>query len=404
MSEVTMSAARVAGLERSDAPLYDPYLVERIEPILRECREKGIRIISNQGWLDPVGAAKRIAELAESLGIADYKIAAVDGGGLTDRIADMGLSSVETGEPLAHRRADIVSAEAYLGAGGIVEALRDGAECVITTRIADGALYLGPLAYEFGWAVEDYDAMARGMVIGHLMECGTQISGGYFCDPGYKDVPGLADLGSPIAEVTRDEVIITKTAGSGGIVSTATCAEQLLYEVEDPANYLCPDCIADFTQVGFEQVGPDRVRVLIGAVGKPKTPYLKALVGVKEGFMTEEMVIFAGPGALERAQMTEEILRERFRKINLIALDVRFDYLGLNAVHREATPANEHVPYEIILRIALKTDSREEANKLRREVDPLAVNGLAGTGKWATSSPGSRGSSSGRSPREAIAD
>jgi hypothetical protein len=391
MSEVTMAAAQTARMENPATPLYDPYLVPRMEPILRRCKEGGIRIVTNQGWLDPVGAAQRLAALAEELGIDGLRIAAVDGGILTDRIADLGATFLETGGPVGAQRDAIVSAEAYMGAAGIADALAKGADIVVTTRVADACLYLGPMMHEFGWSIDDHRRMARGMIIGHLMECGAQVCGGYFADPGYKDVPGLSDLGNPIAEVSEDRVILSKLPGSGGLLTPATCKEQLLYEVGDPASYLCPDCVADLTRVRFEQVSPDEVEVLIDPeAGRPRPPTLKVLIGLREGFMTEEMVIFAGPGAMARAQATQALLEDRFRKIALRADELRFDYLGINAVHREASPPLAADPYEVILRVALKTSSRAEADKLRREIDPLAVNGLAATGKWATSAPGSR--------------
>ncbi|RKK02157.1 acyclic terpene utilization AtuA family protein [Pseudoroseomonas wenyumeiae] len=391
MSEVTMSAAQASRLENDATPLYDPYLVARMEPILRQAKAQGVRIITNQGWLDPVGAARRLVELAGELGIEDLRVAAVDGGILTDRITELGVNFLENGRPVAERQDAVVSAEAYMGAAGIVEALAHGADVVVTTRVADACLYLGPMAHEFGWSLEDHERMARGMIIGHIMECGAQVCGGYFADPGYKDVPRLAEVGNPIAEVSEGRVILSKLPGSGGLLTPATCKEQLLYEVGNPAEYLCPDCVTDLTRVRFEQVGQDEVEILIEpGSGRPKPPTLKVLVGLREGFMTEEMVIFAGPGALARARATEELLKERFRRIELRAEEIRFDYLGINAVHREASPPMEHEPYEVILRIGLKTSSRAEADKLRREVDPLAVNGLAGTGKWATSSLGSR--------------
>jgi hypothetical protein len=191
------------------------------------------------------------------------------------------------------------------------------------------------------------------------------------------------------------------------VVTEATCAEQLLYEVQDPASYLCPDVIADLTRVSFMQIGKDQVEVFFEEAGRPKTPTLKALVGLREGFMTEEMVLFAGPGALARAELTKDVLRKRFEMVALNAVEIRMDYIGLNGVHRESSPSPSEEPYEIVLRIALKTATRAEADKLRREVDPLAVNGTSGTGKWATSSPGSRvrpvvGLYSALVPREAI--
>lgn len=390
MSEVTMSAAQVARMDNASMVPYDPYLVDRMRPILRDCKRQGIRIVTNAGWLDPAAAARRLAQLAGELGIDGLKIAAVSGGVLHRTIADMGLDFNETGTPIAEARDRILSAETYLGAEGIAQALAQGADVVITTRVADGCVYLGPLAHEFGWSFDDCHAMARGMIIGHLMECGTQVTGGYFADPGYKDVPDLANVGAPIAEVTQATAYITKLPGTGGLVSEATCKEQLIYEVQDPATYLCPDCIADLTRVSFRQAGPDRVEVLIDQAGRPRTDTLKALVGLDEGYMTEEMVLFAGPGALARAELTQDILRQRFRKIGLAPRDMRMDYVGLDAVHRESTPPARAEPYEVVLRIAIRTDTRAEAEKLRQEIDPLAVNGTYGTGKWATTSPGSR--------------
>ncbi|MCD0505556.1 acyclic terpene utilization AtuA family protein [Bordetella petrii] len=390
MSEVTMSAAQVARMEDAGQVPYDPYLVDRMRPILRDCKRRGIRIVTNQGWLDPVAAARRLIQLGKELGIEDLRVAAVSGGLLHQSIADLDVNFTETGEPVARARDRILSAEVYLGAEGIVQALADGADIVITTRVADACVYLGPLAHEFGWSFDDHQAMARGMIIGHLMECGTQVSGGYFADPGYKEVPDLANVGAPIAEVTDTTAFITKLPGTGGVVSEATCKEQLIYEVQDPSAYLCPDCIADLTRVSFRQAGPDRVEVLIDQAGRPRTGTLKALIGLDEGYMTEEMVLFAGPGALSRAELTKSILHERFRKIRLSATEIRMDYVGLNAVHRESTPAGAAPPYEVVLRIAVRTQTRAEADKLRREVDPLAVNGTYGTGKWATTSPGTR--------------
>ena len=390
MSEVTMSAAQAARVRNPDQPGYDPLLEARLAPLLAPAKARGVKLVTNQGWLDPQGAAQRIAALAREQGIKNLKVAAVSGGILTDQIADMGLSFVETGEPVDQRRDAIVSAETYLGAAGIVEALAAGADVVITTRIADGCVYLGPLAHEFGWGFDDWHAMARGMVIGHLMECGCQVSGGYFADPGYKDVPDLHRVGNPICTITRDRNVIGKLPDSGGLVSPATCKEQLLYEVQDPSAYLCPDVIADLTRVSFRELAENEVEVLTHDAGRPRTETLKALVGLREGFMTEEMVLFAGPGAMARAELTRDVLEKRFAAVQLDARELRMDLVGINSVHREASPTQPEDPYEVILRIALKTDDETEAGKLRREVDPLAVNGASGTGKWATSAPGSR--------------
>lgn len=390
MSEVTMSAAQVAMLEEQGTTPYDPYLEARLEPILRSCKAQGIKIITNQGWLNPRAAAAHVARLGAALGIDGLRVAAVSGGLLTDRIRSMDLTFLETGQPIADCRHEIVSAETYLGARGIVEALGQGADVVITGRVADGCLYLGPLAHEFGWDFDDHHALARGMVIGHLMECGCQVTGGYFADPGFKDVPDIANLGNPIADVSATAIVIRKLDGTGGVVSTETCKEQLLYEVLDPSSYFCPDVVVDFNQVSLRQIGENQVEVHADAAGRARTPTLKALVGVREGFVAEEMVLFAGPGAMARAELTREILETRFARVDLKADEIRMDYVGHNSVHRGASPPPAVEPYEVVLRVAVKTASRDEAAKLRREVDPLAVNGPAATGKWGTSAPGSR--------------
>ncbi|MGH3096154.1 MAG: acyclic terpene utilization AtuA family protein [Streptosporangiales bacterium] len=382
MSELTMSEAQMKKSTSPDKPSYDPYLEARLAPVLRDCHQNGTRIISNQGWLDPPGAAERVAGIARSEGINGARVAAVSGGDLTSRIADMGLRFEEDGEEVAAYRDRIVSAEAYLGAEGIVTALADSATVVLTARVADACLYMGPLAYEFGWSFDDHEALAQGMILGHLMECAGQVTGGYFADPGYKDVPDLANLGHPIAEVGDAGWYITKLPETGGLVSTETCKEQLLYEVGDPSGYLCPDTTVDFTSVRFAQAGENRVQV-IGGSGRPRPDTLKVLVGLREGYAAEEMVLFAGPGAVARAELARTVLLERFERTAVSAEDLRVDYVGLNSVHRELSPAPAAEPYEVVLRVAARCAERADAEKLRREVDPMAVNGPAATGKWA---------------------
>jgi hypothetical protein len=391
MSEVTMSIAQAQRHDNAKLPGYDPNLVARMTPIIKDAKAKGIKLITNSGWLDPVGAADRVRQIAREQGVGDLKVAAVVGGILTDDIADMDLRFLDDGTPISEARDRIVTGEVYQGAGGIIDALRQGADVVITTRVGDACLYLGPLAYEFGWNLDDHHLAAKGMIAGHLVECGSQVCGGCFADPGLKDVPDLANVGNPILEVREDgRVFIRKQAATGGLLSVATCKEQLLYEVQDPANYLCPDVIADLTQVTFEQVAPDVVQIFADRAGKPKTPTLKALVGLREGFMTEEFVLFAGAGCMARAELTKALLLERFEKVGLRPLEIRWDYVGLSSVHREATPPPVAEPCEVVLRIAIKTATRAEAEKLGQLIDPLAVTGPYGIGKWGTHSPGAR--------------
>lgn len=383
MSEVTMSAAQVARESDPTLPRYDPDLLDRIGPVLADARRNETKIISNQGWLDPVGAAQAVAGEARRQGFPGLRIAAIAGSDISDQVSALQTLSWETGEPICTYRDDMVSAEAYLGSTAIAAALREGADIVITSRITDSALVLGPLTAEFGWAEDDWDALAFGVVVGHLIECGAQVTGGYFADPGYKDVPDLANIGYPIAEVDPHSAIITKLPGTGGIVSKATCAEQLLYEVNDPSRYLSPDVVCDLTAVRFDDLGDNRVRVS-GGRGEPAPDTLKALVGVREGWASEGMMLFAGPGAMNRAELARAVLEERLEQAGFRPREIRFDFLGLNAVHREATPEPDHDVHEVILRVAAASETKEQAGLLTRELEPMAVSGPSGTGKFAT--------------------
>lgn len=381
MAEATVSAAQVRARRDPDFPGYDTYLDDRMRAVLPACIRNGTRIISNQGWINPQGAAKRIVELLQEMGITGVKVAAVSGSLITDRVLSLAPTILENGEPTASLMDTLISAEAYLGAEPIVQALREGAQIVVTGRVADPSLFLAPMMYEFGWDALDHQKIGAGSGIGHLMECGAQVTGGYFSDPGLKDVPEPWNFAFPIAEVEADGgVTLTKVAGSGGAVTLQTVKEQLLYEVHDPANYITPDVVVDFTQVALEQVAPDRVRVT-GLTGKPRTPTLKVSMGCTEGFIGEDMFFYAGPGALRRARLAKKILEERFKIVKLEAQDMRVDFLGLNGVHGAATPADAPEPYEVAVRVSARTRTKAEAVKVGREVDGMAVSGVGHTGK-----------------------
>jgi hypothetical protein len=342
---------------------------------------RGTRIITNQGWINPDGAAARIANWLRTLGYRGVKVAAVNGGLITERVLELTDTIIETGQPTASIAPTLISAEVYLGAEPIVEALKAGAQVVVTGRVADPSLFVAPMMYEFGWSPLDYARIGQGSGIGHLMECGAQMTGGYFSDPGFKDVPDPWNLAFPIAEVGPDgSATLTKVDGTGGAVNLMTIKEQLLYEVHDPANYVTPDVIVDFTSVRLDEVGRDRVRVA-GIGGKPRTATLKVSISCAEGFIGEDMFFYAGPGALRRARLARRILEERFKIVNLQADEVRIDFVGMNAIHGAATPADCPEPYEIAVRVAARTRTREEAVKVGREVDGMAVSGIAHTGK-----------------------
>ncbi|WP_366554274.1 acyclic terpene utilization AtuA family protein [Aquibaculum sediminis] len=381
MAEATISTAQVRTRRDPDFQGYDTYLDDRFRAVLPHCLKRGTKIVSNQGWINPVGAARHVKAIARELGYPDLKVAAVSGSLITDKMDQLTGTVIETGGSLDDIRGEIVSAEAYMGAEPIVEALAAGADVVITGRVADPSLFLAPMMYEFGWTREQAELIARGSGIGHLLECGAQVTGGYFVDPGYKDVPNPWDLAFPIAEVeSNGDCVITKLDGTGGAVNRRTVLEQMFYEVHDPANYITPDSVVDFTTSDVEELGDDRVRVRnIG--GRDRTPTLKVSVAVKEGFVGEDMFFYAGPGCLEKAKLAERVLRERFKIVNLQAEELRIDFLGVNAIHGSASPPIDYEPNEVAVRVAVRAKTRAEAEKAGREVDGMAVSGLGSTGK-----------------------
>ena len=381
MAEATISAAQVRKRRDPAFPGYDTYLDDRMQAVLPACLERGTKIITNQGWINPEGAAERIVHWLRQFGARGVKVAAISGSLITDRVLELTDTILENGHPTSTLTQNLVSAEVYLGAEPIVEALEHGASIVVTGRVADPSIFMAPMMYEFGWDPLDHQRLGRGNGIGHLLECGAQVTGGYFADPGFKDVPEPWNLAFPIAEVQPDgNAIITKVAGTGGAVNLQTIKEQMFYEVHDPANYITPDVVVDFTTAQLEQEGADRVRVT-GISGKPRTPTLKVSIGCTEGFIGEDMFFYAGPGALRRAQLARRILEERFKIVGLQAEELRIDFLGLNAIHGAMSPTNQPEPYEIAVRVAARCKTREEAFKVGREVDGMAVSGVAMTGK-----------------------
>lgn len=381
MAEATVSAAQVRKRRDPDFPGYDTHLEARFRAVLPGCLRNGTRIVSNQGWINPEGAAWRIRALMREAGCANPRVAAVVGGDLTGRIAGLAERVLETGEPLSGLADRIVSAEAYLGAEPIVAALDQGAQVVVTGRVADPSLFLAPMMHAFGWAPDDAARLGQGAGIGHLMECAAQVTGGYFADPGYKDVERPWDLGFPIAEVAPDgSAEIGKLPGTGGAVNRMTVLEQLFYEVHDPARYLTPDVTVDFTGAEIEELGDDRVRVS-GIGGQARSDSLKVSIGLRDGFVGEDMIFLAGPGALDRARLAALMLRQRLEAAGFRAEDLRVDLLGLDAIHGPASRAPAGEPPEVALRLAARCASREEAAKIGEAVDGMGVGGVASTGK-----------------------
>jgi len=365
--------------KREDPHLgYDPLLVARMEACLPICHKKGITIITNMGAANPVSAMKKTAEIAGRLGLEGMKLAAVSGDDVLGLIERGDFEPMEGEESLDPVKERIVSANAYMGAGPVVEALQQGASVVITGRVADPALFMAPAIYAFGWPFTDYELLGKGTILGHLLECAGQITGGYFADPGYNDVQGITHLGFPLAEVSGDGTyVITKVPEAGGMVTTATCKEQLLYEVGDPSNYISPDVVADFSKVTLTQTGMDRVEVK-GGTGREKTGMFKVSVGYRDSYIGEGQISYGGPGALGRAKLAVEIVRQRFRDMGLKYSEVKYDLIGMNSLYGDRPGSPE--PYEVRVRVAARTDNMQEAIRVGNEVETLYTNGPAGGG------------------------
>jgi hypothetical protein len=379
LGERTVALAQQARLKNPQRG-FDPLLEERIKAVLPICRQKGIKIVTNMGAANPLAAANRTLSIAQDMGLRGLKVAAVVGDDLLDVCQVNNYAFLEIEGSLKDLGNRLLSANAYLGADSIVDALAQGADVVITGRASDPALFLAPLIHAFGWAMDDWEKLGRGTVAGHLLECAGQVTGGYFSDPGYKDVAGLARLGFPIGEVNEDGTfVLTKVAGSGGAVTAATCKEQLLYEVHDPSAYLQPDVIADVTQVRIEEIEPDRVSVT-GARGRARPEYLKVSVGYLDGYIGEGQMSYAGPGALERARLALDIVRERLQLTGVQSSELRFDLIGVDSLHGAGISAQHVAPYEVRIRVTGRTDSLAEAVRIGNEVETLYTNGPSGGG------------------------
>jgi hypothetical protein len=377
LAERTIALAQKARL-LDPAAGYDPLLEERMEAVLPICARQRIRIVSNMGAANPVAAAEKTRSIALALGLAGLRVAAVTGDDVLPIVRDGNFPLKEIGRDSSSVADRLISANAYLGAAPIVEALAGGADVILTGRVADPSLFIAPLIHEFGWAWENWDLLAQGTVIGHLLECAGQVTGGYFADPGYKDVTGLARLGFPFAEVAEDgRATIGKVEGSGGVITEATCTEQLLYEIQDPAKYFTPDVIADFFHVSLEQSGSDRVSVS-GGRGKPRPDTLKVSAGYLDGYVGEGQISYAGPGALARAELARDILAERLRGKGVSEL--RFDLIGVSSILSGKLSQARCEPPEVRLRAAARAESMKAAALIPREVEALYTNGPAGGG------------------------
>jgi hypothetical protein len=381
LGERTVALAQQARMKNPESG-YDPLLEERMRAVLPICAANGIKVVTNMGAANPEAAARKTADIAKSLGLS-LKVAAVVGDDVLDACKDGDLKIMEFDGTIRQLGNRLLSANAYLGAEPMAQALTEGADVVITGRASDPALFLAPMIHAFGWKMDDWNLLGQGTVAGHLLECAGQITGGYFADPGYKDVAGLARLGFPIGEVGEDgSLVITKVAGSGGAVTAQTCKEQLLYEVHDPEKYFQPDVVADFSQVRVEEIGPDRVRVS-GGRGTKRTDTLKVSVGYVDSYIGEGQISYAGPGALARGRLALEIVRERLELTNVAASEWRFELVGVDSLHGPEVSARAAEPYEVRVRVSGRTENLREAVRIGNEVETLYTNGpAAGGGAW----------------------
>ncbi|MEM1056435.1 MAG: acyclic terpene utilization AtuA family protein [Bacteroidota bacterium] len=388
LAEVTMSIMQKQKL-RNPAMGYARDFVEVCTELAPDILEKGFKIISNAGGVNPVACAEAIVQGARERGATGLRVAVVTGDDLLDSLDDLladgvPLEHMETGQPLAEVRDQIVSANAYLGAGPIVEALEMGADIVVTGRTTDTGLTLAPMIHAFGWDLKDWDKMAAGTVAGHILECGAQSSGGNFTD--WETVPDMASIGFPIVEARPDGTFtVTKHEGTGGLVNRGTVSEQLLYEIGDPTDYITPDVVADFTSIHLEDEGGDRVRVH-GITGAEDTPFLKVSAAYADGWKATSTLVYAWPDAAKKARAAAQILRDRLDALGLTFDEYRAEILGLNALsERESADLGAEADLdEVQLRVSVRGKDKDAVSQFGREIAPLiltgpsAVTGFAG--------------------------
>lgn len=361
---------------------YDPLLEARLAATLPTALRNGTRIITNGGAADPIKAGEVACRVA---GESPVRVAVITGDDVLEQVRRVDPEVWENGMTLSEQPGELVSANAYLGAGPVKEALDAEADVVIGGRLADPSLYLGAIAHSHDWDLDgDPQVLGRGTVIGHLLECAGQLTGGYFADPVTKPVPRMADLGFPFADVAADgSAVLGKLADSGGLLNVRTATEQLLYEVGDPAAYLTPDVIADFSGVQFETVGLDRVAIS-GASGKLRTNTLKVTLGFRGNWRGEGQISYGGPRALARAQLAADIVRERLMTVHgLPEGAISVELIGTGSVFRELTVPQDAA--EVRLRISGTVPARQQAEAIGWEVESLYTNGPAGGGGARTS-------------------
>jgi hypothetical protein len=387
LAEVTMSILQKQK-ERDPSLGYARDFVGAIESVLPAVTERGVKVIANAGGVNPPACAAAIRKLAESRSLSEkVKIAVVTGDDLLGRLDELieaghSLASMDTGEPLATIRDKVLSANAYIGSTPIVEGLERGANIVITGRSTDTALTMAPLRYEFQWRPDDWNRLAAGIVAGHIIECGAQCSGGN-CLYEWRSIPDLANVGYPIAEARPDGTfVITKHPGTGGRVSVPTVAEQLVYEMADPHEYITPDVVADFTSIRLRDCGENRVEVS-AITGGPPTDKLKVSIAYRAGFKAVGSLVYSWPDALDKAKLADQVLRERLDRLGLRFDQILTEFIGYSSTHGplverdlgERARALESELPEVQLRFGVRGSDRAAVERFTREIAPLVLNG-----------------------------
>jgi hypothetical protein len=378
LAEVTMSILQKQK-ERDPRMGYARDFIGAMESIFPAVAERGVRVVANAGGVNPDACAAALRETARRARVDDkLRIGVITGDDLLPRLDELiesghPLSNMDTGEPLSTVRDRVLSANAYIGAAPIVEALGKGANVVITGRSTDTALTMAPLLYEFGWARDDWDKLAAGIVAGHIIECGAQCSGGN-CLYDWRSIPDLANIGYPIIEAHEDgSFVVYKHPGTGGRIDVHSVSEQLVYEMGDPREYITPDVIADFTSICVEDAGENRVRVF-GVRGRPPTDKLKVSIAYRAGFKATGTLVYAWPDALEKAKLADRVLRERLDNLGLRFDEVHTEFLGVSATHGPLAGEVTDAP-EVQLRIGVRGNDRPSVERFTREIAPLVLNG-----------------------------
>ena len=391
LAEVTMSIMQkqrardpTAGYARDFVPL--------MREILPACVERNIRVTANAGGVNPRGCAAAVSAAARELGLEGrLRVGIVTGDDIMPRLDDflsrgIELRNMDTDEPLSTVRERIQSANVYLGAWPMVEALGRGAQVVITGRATDTGLTLAPMIHEFGWKERDWDRLAAGTIAGHIIECGAQASGGN-CQYDWQSIPDLAGVGFPIVEAHPDGTfLVTKHEGTGGRVSIPTVREQLVYEMGDPHEYITPDCVADFTTVRLEDAGENRVRVY-GIEGRPATEFLKVSISYSAGFKAVGTLVYSWPDAYQKAQAADKILRSRLERLGLRFDQILTEFVGANATHGRLAGEPAADLAEVQLRVGVRGEDRKAVERFTKEIAPLILTGPPGVTGFAGGRP-----------------